>query len=217
VPRAIERQSTAGLCGLGANTPFRFLCYAGLPREARNPMAALPVTNTSRLVVDYSWRGTPYKTLFRFGGSVDAVAAIEAIDTLHGVMWDYFEANAAVTGTGVWYPSGDTVSSPVELTPQPAGSAGSTHDSNPNALQWEFLGRSADGRRVSWYWQGLAQDTNQRQRSLASFWASVAAIKAALEDAVTAGLCTISGEAPLLKGYCNQVVNDYLTHRTRRA
>ena len=180
-------------------------------------MAPLPITNTSRLVVDYSWRGTPYKTLFRFPGATDAAAAIDVIDTLHGVMWAYMENVAAVTGTGVWYPEGDTVSSPVEVTPQPAGSAGSAFDANPNALQWEFLGRSLDGRRVSYFFQGIAQPMNQRQRSLASFWESIANILTAFDTAVAGGLCTISGSAPVFKAYANQVVNDYLTHRTRRA
>jgi hypothetical protein len=70
---------------------------------------------------------------------------------------------------------------------------------------------------VSYFWQGIAQPMNQRQRSLASFWESVDHILIALDAAAADGLCTISGAAPVFKRYANQVVNDYLTHRTRRA
>jgi hypothetical protein len=157
-----------------------------------------------------------YTTQYRFSDGVGELAAVDAIDTLNGVLFTYMENIASVPGSAIWYPLGSHVSFPVTMTPQPAGAGAGPYDRNPDALQWQALGRSPDGRRVSYFWQGLGGQMNGSQRVLAAADAGTAAILDALDVCTGLGLCTISGTVPVFKRYLNQVVNDYLTHKARR-
>jgi len=178
-------------------------------------MTALPTTNTARLVCHYTWRDHAYSTLFRFGVGVSADEAIAAVNELHATIWEYMGSDAVVTSRGDWYAIGSHVSVPVDTAPIAAGALTPADGHTPDALQWQFLGRDAAGRRASWYWQGWHLGVPSNLRLAVGDEPSVAAVTAALQYAATIGLCTIGLGAPLIKPYANVVVNDYLTHKYR--
>lgn len=178
-------------------------------------MAALPVESTSRLIVDYTWRGFPYSTLYRFGNESSSGVATGAVEVFHTAIQDLMGSDWGATGSAIWYPDGSTISTDVSVDPiagtQPGSSAGL-----PDSFQQQYLGRSAAGRRVSWYFQGQAVTTTASQRVFANVAAPVDEFISALADLALAGMTAIDGNAPVIKPYVNLVFNDYLTRKARQ-
>lgn len=179
-------------------------------------MPALPTETTSRLVVDYEWRGEPYTTLYRFATAVLSTTAVSLIDTFHTTIQELMDTDWDVLGTGLWYPEGITFSTPAVGINSMSGTAGATVATNVQASQFQVLGRGSDGRKASWYHQGMHIAFSADQRLTTGDNVDVAAMLTAHNDLIAEGLVTISGASPVLKGYINCVVNDYLTRQARR-
>jgi hypothetical protein len=179
-------------------------------------MAPLPTTGTLRALVPFIWRDRTSLTLFRFADGVSPAEAVAALEDFLSTIDDVMRANSGWGDYVRVYPAGSTVSSDISITPNSGGAGGSDLPTDPDALFWEFTGRSADGRRVAWYLKGLNIAKNEVQRVQQADNAAVATVVAAFGTLIVAGLCTISGESPVLKGYANEVVNDYLTRQARR-
>jgi len=179
-------------------------------------MTPLPVDSTARLVAHYTWRGQGSRVQYRFESGVSMATAVSALDAFHSAIYTHMFNNWAALSAAEFYPGGSTISVPVALEPISAGTGGADTDVLPDAFQLEFLGRSADGRRASWYFQGAFVGMPTNQRVTLAAYPAVDAIHGGLVGLVAANLVTISGEAPILKSYANCVVNDYLTRRARR-
>lgn len=180
-------------------------------------MAPLPVTNTARFVVDYLWRGIPYTTVFRFPAEASQATAAGYLDTFHTALKAAMSTNWSCPGTGVWYPYGSNISNPATCTPVAAGTGGADIANNPDALQHQIVGRSNDGRRVSWYFSGVGCAIVAKQRVATGVVAQVTALISAFSTQVVAGhFVSISGQPVYIKNYANQVINDYLTQQARR-
>jgi hypothetical protein len=144
-------------------------------------------------------------------------AAVGAVEALHEVITPRAYSNWEVTGAARWYPHGVAVSTDLAVASIDAGDSGADPMNTPSAYQQEFTGRSADGRQVSWYYQGLDLGLTSTQREFISTSVVVASVYGGLTALVEGGLCTISGQAPVVKPYANLTVNDYLTRQARRA
>lgn len=178
-------------------------------------MAPLPVESTDRLVVDYTWRGKISQVLYRFRSPTTLAAFITAINTFHTSIRPHFYTNWAINGTGVHYIEGQTFSSPVAGITAAAGTLTADPLNYPDSYQVQVTGRSAGGRRVSYYHQGFKYVPDTNQRVLGADDASVQALLTAYTTLRSAGLTTINGLPPGFKGYVNLVFNDYLTARSR--
>ena len=179
-------------------------------------MAALPTTGTHRILVPFIWRDRQSLTLFRFQPDAVLIEAQAAIVDFLSTIDDVMLGNS---GWGAFlrvYPSGSTVSHDVSITPNSGGGGGGDSAAYADALTWEVLGRSGDGRRASWYFRGLGIDLTPNQRAQGAVDAAAQVVIDAVEFLTTAGLCTISTQTPVLKGYVNEVYNDYLTRISRR-
>lgn len=180
-------------------------------------MAALPTETTARLIVNYVWRGIQHSVLYRWPGAVSKAAAIGAIEAHNLELKTLGWSTWAVAGTAKWYPLGSLVSSDEVIAVPGAGTGGADPgNAVPDAQQWQVVGRSPDGRRASWFFGGLDITQRANQRTYEAESASVVTLLDSMRDLVLVGLCTISGEAPVLKAYVNEVMNDELTRKARR-
>lgn len=178
-------------------------------------MAPLPIESTDRIVVDHTWRGRPSTVLYRFVSPTTLAAMVTALNTFYGNVLGSFYTNWAMPGTANYYAQGQLFSTPVVgLTPR-VGSLGADPLTHPAAYQVQATGRSAGGRRVSYYYQGFKWLLDADQRKAGSEDADVQALLTALTTLRTAGLVSINGLPPGFKPYVNLVFNDYLTQQAR--
>lgn len=178
-------------------------------------MAPLPVNSTARLVVDYLYRGRTFTTLYRLSDSTTLTSFITDLDAGHLALRAFFVNTWSVPGTATFYDALASVGTPVEIAAVVAGLAGTDSGITPDALQFEAVGRTLGGRRVSYYFQGLAASLNARQRTTAGVDGATAGLLDFLETLIGSGVVGIDGGSPLLKQYVNQVYNDYLTRKAR--
>lgn len=178
-------------------------------------MPALPTTNTKRLVVDYVWRGRPYKTVFRFNEGASLSTQMGIVNAINAALMVHCFDNWSAPGTCTAYSTGNPVGVLLDtLTPR-VGLVGGDPGTQPDSQLLQFLGRDFEGRRVSWYWGGINAATNPKQRWHVGTHVPTGGIVAALETAVTNGLSTIGGVGPSIYQYSNVVFNDYLTRQSR--
>ena len=180
-------------------------------------MAAVPINNTARLVAHYTWRGHQSRVLYRFASGVTQSAAEAALDAFHVTMASHMFTNWRALAAGEWYADETDYSVPAALTPVGAGTGGTDTEALPDAFQLQFLGRSLSGHRTSWYFQGVFVGLPTNQRLFVGDYPAIVAILGGLDDLIAEGLTTIADSPPVLKGYANCVVNDYLTRRARRS
>jgi len=180
-------------------------------------VTALPVNNTARLVAHYTWRGNQSRVQYRFASGVTQSAAEAALDAFHVTLATHCFTNWRALAAGEWYADGVNYSVPAALSPIGAGTGGTDSEALPDAFQLEFLGRDLSGHKVSWYFQGVYVGLPTNQRLYAGDYSAIGGIGTALAALIEDGLCTIDGSPPILKGYANCVINDYLTRRARRA
>lgn len=178
-------------------------------------MAPLPVESTDRLVVDYTWRGKISQVLYRFRSPTTLSAFVTALNTFHTSIRPHFYTNWNVNGTGVHYAEGETFSSPVAGITATAGTLTADPANFPDAYQAQVVGRSAGGRKVSYFHQGFVWIPDTNQRVLGSENTSVQALLTAYTALRSSGLTSINGLPPGFKNYVNIVINDYLTARAR--
>lgn len=178
-------------------------------------MAALPVESTDRVVVDYTWRGRGSQVLYRFRAPTVLGNFVTALNAFHTSIKPHFYTNWSVNGTAVHYIEGQTFSSPLAGITTQAGTLTADPMNFPDAYQAQVTGRSAGGRRVSYFHQGFKYVPDTNQRVLGSDDASVQALLTAYAALRNAGLVTINGLPPGFKAYVNLVINDYLTRQSR--
>jgi hypothetical protein len=143
-------------------------------------------------------------------------AAVSLVEGAHDVIKSLFYNTWSVPGTAKWYNEGERFSTDVAVAAVAAGTGGTDPMVQVDAAQWEAVGRSADGVRCSWYMQGFAGPFTHNQRVFATDVSAVNDFLVVWNAMAADGLCTVSGARPVLKGYLNQVVNDYLTRQARR-
>lgn len=178
-------------------------------------MAPLPTESTSRIVVDYTWRGRGHQVLFRYRAPTLLSAMVTALNTFHTSIAPHFYTNWSVDGTAVEYQEGQTYSSPLAGITARAGTLTADPLNYSDAYQVQVVGRSAGGRKVAYFHQGFKYVPDVNQRVLGSDDASVQALLTAYTNLRSAGLVTINGLPPGFKAYVNLVWNDYLTRRAR--
>lgn len=180
-------------------------------------MAPLPESNTTRFVVRYRWRATPYKVQYRFVDGTNIADCQIALDAFHAAVDGLFLTNWDVPGDATWADKGSNVSIATSVASVSAGGGGADPgDPIPDAQGWQILGRSAAGRRASWTFPGLALVNNKAQRVYRTASASLDTMLDAFEALIVAGLVCIDEQSPLLKQYSNMVINDYKTQQARR-
>jgi len=179
-------------------------------------MTPTPPTTTSRLKVQYSGPGAgTHHLLFHGtdpGNAVDLTAvAADFVEALLPVLWNgtvFSSAEFADPGSPFFFPS--------SWTPQTAATV-NTFGVGSNPAQFlQFGGRDGDGVRVKLYLFEVALAANSKMRY---DFGDFTAVDDALDvlSASGAELRTIAGAVPSWKNYANWGVNDYLTHRSRRA
>lgn len=173
-------------------------------------------TTTSRLRVNYSGPASGTHAMLFHGtdeGSSAALVAVaqDFINALEPLFWDntlFSDAEFAVAGSPLFFP--------VTWTPITADTANTFSAGNNPATFLQFGGRDMQGVRVKIYAFEMALNPNSKMRF---DYGDQAAVDDAIDvlEASGADLRTISGDTPAWKRYANWGVNDYLTHRARRA
>lgn len=170
-------------------------------------MAPLPDNNTACLWVDYNNGWDDHSLQVRYAGAAnfaDAVAAaVGLFSELEPVMY-------LTTILGVRYRSaGSTIALP-NTWPGAAtyGAFLMPREMAPRAIT--FLGRSTDGRRVSWSLYVYNGNTPGTYRIAAGAVGEIDAAIAHIDTVSNAGpFCTVSGDAPTMYPYASVNYNSY--------
>lgn len=175
-------------------------------------MAPLPVSNTSRLFVDYTTCTVQHTLMCRFGTSSNVAAAMAAVDALLTALGSQIHTYT-IDGARV-AAAGSNISLPVSWTG--ASTYGGTAGSLIETGQYlDFVGRSNDGRRVRVTLFGSPTITsNGNYRISAGESAAVDAAVAVLR-ATAAEFVTIGDILPVWHDYANQGLNSYWQRQNR--
>jgi hypothetical protein len=175
-------------------------------------MAPLPPNSTQRYFFDYATCGFDHTLVMRAIGDRDDEAAVEflvsILDAIHDLIFEY-----TVLG---WRYQADTSDVSVDLAWTGAATYGGSAGVAYQTAQYiDFVGRSADGRRVraAFFGTTFAEQGNDYRVSPAEQPAVGDVV--GLLDASTNYFNTISGELANWKNYANTGVNAYWRNKVR--
>jgi hypothetical protein len=180
------------------------------------PLGALPTSATHRTVCHYVFESSEYTVQYRWRTGTTESGMVSTLNDYHDYIRNHFWQSWAVLSVAEYYAVNDTFSTEITITPLTTGSTSTQPSTVPDALQYEVLGRSPDSRRVKWHHQGCIAVMDAQQRLTQGMDTHADALLSAFNTLVASGVCTISGQSPIIKPYVNLVVNDYLTRKARR-
>lgn len=170
-------------------------------------MAPLPPESTARFYLDYSDGINQHTLVARAGATAGSIEANFYFDALLAAL-DTILYTITIVGLRVSSDNSNVTNPMVWTGPASYGSGTMTGENAPRELR--FLGRSADGRRVSASVYGYQGTTPAIYRLLASGVTPIADAITALEDAGTgATFLTISTQVPVWKPYASFNFNSY--------
>jgi len=177
-------------------------------------MAALPDNNTGRVWVEYSNGQDQHTLLWRYNSTAHAVSAV-----LDGIASFFTAVEAAFYTFSIvsvrFAIAGSSVSLPVAWPGDPSYGTG-TSTANDRAAALQFLGRSATGRRCSFWIYAVDGLAPIGYRLTASGVPAISDGIDALNSLSADGLYTaIDNTDPIHYPYANWKINDYWLHQAR--